>query len=189
MPSDQQDANPVNILQGLQQQLRELAERETQEMAALQQELAQLVARLEALESSSRAPKGWTLPRVRLPARGSRKARLAAGLLLGVGLAMLFTQGLRRRMVAPRLVPVAAQPLTLTLVADEPSWLEVQHLDGRGVYAGELQGRLQFPLNGGLKVLAGRPDLVRVQVGNQPERVLGRVDRVDWETFNAAGSP
>ena len=37
-----------------------------------------------------------------------------------------------------------------------------------------------LPLGRGVKVLAGRPDLVRVSVAGQRPKVLGRIDQIAW---------
>jgi hypothetical protein len=36
-------------------------------------------------------------------------------------------------------------------------------------------------------VIAGRPDLVRVQVGQAPPRLLGRIEQVSWQRFGPDG--
>ncbi|QPN66961.1 RodZ domain-containing protein [Synechococcus sp. CBW1006] len=78
--------------------------------------------------------------------------------------------------------PITSQE-QLYLQAMEPSWLEVRRLDGTMLFAGELEGEKQFPLGEGVEVSAGRPDLVTVRVDNQPPRVLGRIEEVDWHRF------
>jgi cytoskeleton protein RodZ len=75
------------------------------------------------------------------------------------------------------------QPDTLELTARGPSWLEVSTDDGKSLFHGLFSGRQSFPLGGGLRVLAGRPDLVMVQVGAAPPRPLGGVNDVDWRRF------
>ena len=94
--------------------------------------------------------------------------------------ARVISRGLR---LVATTTATAAQ---LELVAGEPSWLEVRQLNGKSLYVGELVGRQRFALGEGLQVLAGRPDLVRVQVGDAPARVLGSVETVEWQTFKPA---
>jgi hypothetical protein len=61
--------------------------------------------------------------------------------------------------------------------------VEVRSLAGPRLYAAILDGQVQLPLGRGVKVLAGRPDLVRVyRAGHQP-KVLGRIDQIAWVVF------
>ena len=157
--------------------------------AGLLQEFQQLAQRLEALEHRAESDRRRRVRRLSWPEPFPIKPIWVGGLLLGLGLAMVLSQGLRRLLEARVATPSPAVEVQLTLQADERSWLEVRDLQGRGVYAGELLGSRQFPLaGGGLQVLAGRPDLVRVQVGAEPVRVLGRVDQVKWTTFLGPGA-
>ncbi|PZV03791.1 MAG: hypothetical protein DCF23_08350 [Cyanobium sp.] len=71
----------------------------------------------------------------------------------------------------------------ISLSSAEPSWLEVRDLAGQSLFRGTLNGSRQFPLGSGVKVIAGRPDLVQVQVGQAPARPLGRIDQVSWLRF------
>lgn len=73
----------------------------------------------------------------------------------------------------------------LVLQSTQPSWLEVR--DGAGVtlFRGTFTGEKRFPMGQGLKVLAGRPDLVTATAGSQAPRSLGRIDQVVWRTFKA----
>lgn len=73
----------------------------------------------------------------------------------------------------------------LRLESRQPSWVEVRTLEGRTLYAAILKGRVQLPLGGGLKVLAGRPDLVRASRGAQLPQPLGTIDRITWVVFDA----
>ena len=94
--------------------------------------------------------------------------------------------------VAP---PVAAKPkpkpapapipTELTLSAAQPSWLTVRTAKGKVLFEGTFQGKRQFPLDGGLEVLAGRPDLVTVSQGDGPGKPLGPIDQIRWMSFNA----
>jgi hypothetical protein len=78
-------------------------------------------------------------------------------------------------------LPVAAVPGgQLRLQSSGPSWVEVRSLEGQTLYAAILQGQVRLPLGRGVRVLAGRPDLVRVSVAGQPPKVLGRIDQIAW---------
>jgi cytoskeleton protein RodZ len=92
---------------------------------------------------------------------------------------------------APAAVPAQSQaptaaPDTLVLTTEGRSWIEVTTADGRRLFRGTLEGRQVFPLGQGLRVLAGRPDLVRAQLGEGPVQVLGPIDQVQWRRFPAA---
>lgn len=80
--------------------------------------------------------------------------------------------------------PAPAEPDQLLLRSTEPSWLEVRDAGGATLFRGTLTGEQRFPLGKGLKVLAGRPDLVTAATsGSQEPRPLGRIDQVEWRTF------
>jgi cytoskeletal protein RodZ len=122
-------------------------------------------------------------------------ARLAAAiaalaLLLGVGVAQairLWSQP--RTTAAPAAAPAAepaAGPGVLQLRGDEPSWVEVRDPDGTVLFSGILEKEARFRLGAGLRVLAGRPDLVTVSVSGEPPRRLGSISEVEWQTFPPA---
>jgi len=67
-----------------------------------------------------------------------------------------------------------------------PSWLEVRDLQNRTVWIGTLRGVRRFPLGQGLRLAAGRPDLIRVRVNQGTERVLGRVEEIGWQRIRPA---
>jgi transcriptional regulator with XRE-family HTH domain len=79
--------------------------------------------------------------------------------------------------------PAPAGPALLVLRSQEPSWLEVRDSQGATVFQGTLQGEKRFPLGQGLRVMAGRPDLVRAAVEGQEPRVLGPINQVIWRSF------
>ncbi|MEB3207987.1 MAG: helix-turn-helix domain-containing protein [Synechococcus sp.] len=124
---------------------------------------------------------------------------LAAAILAGVatGGVLLRQQWLQQRAQpgpagSPIAVPTAAQPAAvaasspeLVLRSQEPSWLEVKAESGKVLFRGTFRGERRFPLGGGLQVLAGRPDLVQAQLGTAASRVLGPIDQVRWQRFNA----
>ncbi len=84
--------------------------------------------------------------------------------------------------------PPAGAPLAgneLLLSSSQPSWLEVKAPSGAVLFRGTFKGERRFPLNGGLAVLAGRPDLVVAQIGSGARQPLGRIDQVTWRRFKA----
>jgi cytoskeletal protein RodZ len=82
--------------------------------------------------------------------------------------------------------PVPAGPARLVLRSKEPSWLEVRDSQGATLFKGTLEGEKSFPLGQGLRVMAGRPDVVRAELAGQEPRVLGPIDQVIWRSFAAA---
>ena len=89
---------------------------------------------------------------------------------------------------SPRSLPTAVRPpappvASLLLSSSEPSWLSVRDGAGQSLFEGTFTGERRFPLKGGLSVMAGRPDLVKVSLGDQPSRPLGTIDQVVWHTF------
>jgi hypothetical protein len=134
-----------------------------------------------AQQSSSRAPWG--------------PARAKAALLVGLGAGLVW--GANQLRPLPRLplsqagpskpaspVPGSGVPLgQLRLQSAQPSWVEVRSLEGASLYAAILQGQVQVPVGQGVKVLAGRPDLVVVSRAGQPPKALGRIDRIEWVEF------
>lgn len=86
---------------------------------------------------------------------------------------------------APVAAPPKAAPQNLTLKAVQPSWLEVRNAKGQQLFEGTFNGERSFPLAGGLQLLAGRPDLVQVSLGDGPPRPLGRIDQIRWVSFKA----
>ena len=88
---------------------------------------------------------------------------------------------------APALTQTGATSLTLSSTSN--TWLEVKTLKGKQLFRGDFKGRKRFPLNEGLRLLAGRPDLVLVQVGGTAARPLGPISEVKWQTFAAPKAP
>jgi cytoskeletal protein RodZ len=74
-------------------------------------------------------------------------------------------------------------PDQLLLKSGEPSWLEVRDASGGTLFRGTFSGEKRFPLGSGLRVLAGRPDLVTAAVGGSEARPLGPIDQVVWRSF------
>ena len=77
---------------------------------------------------------------------------------------------------------------SLTLSSLNHTWLEVKTLKGKQLFRGDFKGRQDFSLNEGLRVLAGRPDLVLVEVGATAARPLGTVSKVQWQSFAASNA-
>lgn len=77
----------------------------------------------------------------------------------------------------------ASDELVLTITG--PSWIAVRDAAGRTLFQGTLrEGEKRFPLGDGLRVMAGRPDLVSASVAGGPARVLGTISAVQWRGFN-----
>jgi len=88
----------------------------------------------------------------------------------------------------PAVKPVA--PTSLTLISPQPSWIEVRSLVGnKQLFEGNLSGRRVFPLGQGLRVLAGRPDLVQASLGTAAAKPLGTIDQINWLTFKPTTKP
>lgn len=67
----------------------------------------------------------------------------------------------------------------------QPSWLTVRTAKGKVLFEGTFKGQRQFPLAGGLELLAGRPDLVIVSQGTAKGKPLGPIDQIRWTAFSA----
>lgn len=79
----------------------------------------------------------------------------------------------------------APVPTELTVSATQPSWLTVRTAKGKVLFEGTFNGQRQFPLAGGLELLAGRPDLVIVSQGTAKGKPLGPIDQIRWTAFSA----
>ena len=77
------------------------------------------------------------------------------------------------------------EPDQLLLTSSQPSWLEIKTKTGTSLFRGTFSGERRFPLDQGLEVLAGRPDLVRAQIGGGAAQALGAIDQVRWRSFKA----
>ena len=75
--------------------------------------------------------------------------------------------------------------MSLNVQAAEASWLEVRSGSGEVLFRGFFNGARRFPLQAGLRLLAGRPDLIEVSGASQPARKLGPISAVVWYTFAA----
>lgn len=76
-----------------------------------------------------------------------------------------------------------AAPGELILRASAPTWLEVHDADDHPLMAETFQGQRRIPLGQGLRLLAGRPDLITIQLPGTPPRRLGSIDAVGWQTI------
>ena len=120
-----------------------------------------------------------------------------AALWVGLGAGLVWGANELRplpRLPLPQLGPAQAVPSEhvspspgggvplgqLRLQSSGPSWVEVRSLEGESLYGAILQGQVLLPLGRGVRVLAGRPDLVRVSVADQRPKVLGRIDQIAW---------
>ena len=81
--------------------------------------------------------------------------------------------------------PAAANQMSLNLQAAEASWLEVRSGSGVLLFRGFFNGARRFPLQAGLRLLAGRPDLIEVSGASHPARKLGPISAVVWYSFPA----
>ncbi len=125
-------------------------------------------------------PLGQSLGRLALA------AAILAGLATGGRWFAQHWQQQQARPEAPRPpIAVATTSPKLVLRSKQPSWLEVKAAAGQVLFRGTFIGERHFPLNGGLQVLAGRPDLVQAQLGSAPSRALGPIEQVRWRRFDA----
>ncbi|TVS06733.1 MAG: helix-turn-helix domain-containing protein [Cyanobium sp. PLM2.Bin73] len=80
-------------------------------------------------------------------------------------------------------------PGELVLQPIQPSWVEVRGADGTTLFRGSLEQEQRFPLATRLEVLAGRPDLVQVSLGEAPAEAMGAIEDVRWRRFSADPAP
>jgi len=73
----------------------------------------------------------------------------------------------------------AAANAMLKLRATDTSWVEAEDLQGRTLFYGMLSSAQQLPLQGGLRIRAGRPEHVWIRIGDAAERPLE--NRMDWQ--------
>ncbi|MEB3233868.1 MAG: helix-turn-helix domain-containing protein [Cyanobacteriota bacterium] len=75
----------------------------------------------------------------------------------------------------------------ITLKAAQPSWLEVRAAgQAAPLFRGRFRGERQFPIGAGLRLRAGRPDLVLMAQGSAPAKPLGTISQIRWVTVLAA---
>jgi hypothetical protein len=75
----------------------------------------------------------------------------------------------------------------LLVIASGPSWIELRDSQWRAVYRALLKGRKRFNLGAGLSLKAGRPELLRVQLGSGPARALPPREWGTWHHFQPPG--
>ncbi|MEB3276602.1 MAG: helix-turn-helix domain-containing protein [Cyanobacteriota bacterium] len=84
----------------------------------------------------------------------------------------------------------AVRPAELQISARQPSWLEVRPVaGGKPLFRGTFLGERSFGLAQGLRLRAGRPDLVFVSDGSAAPKPLGTVSQIRWVTFRAQARP
>ncbi|MEB3255989.1 MAG: helix-turn-helix domain-containing protein [Synechococcaceae cyanobacterium] len=130
---------------------------------------------------------------------GIAAAVAALTVLLALLLAQAFRQWPTPRLAEPprpvpgkgkgATPPAPAGPGVLVLRSDEPSWVEVRDNNGQILFSGQLEKEGRFRLGPGLRVLAGRPDLVTASVGSEPPRRLGTISQVAWQDFPPPPAP
>jgi hypothetical protein len=76
-------------------------------------------------------------------------------------------------------------PDSLRLRAQGECWLELQTLDGRRVFMGTLQKgeERRLALGDGLRLLAGRPDLLELAIGTNDFSTFGSIEQIEWTTL------
>ena len=67
----------------------------------------------------------------------------------------------------------------------------MQTLDGRRVFMATLQEgeERRLALGEGLRLLAGRPDLLDVAIGTGDFSVLGAIEAIEWTTLRPEAEP
>ncbi len=78
---------------------------------------------------------------------------------------------------------LTAAPGELILTASAPTWLEVHDADDHPLMAETFQGQRRIPIGQGLRLLAGRPDLITIRLPGNPPQRLGSIDAVGWQTI------
>jgi len=77
--------------------------------------------------------------------------------------------------------------LTLQIRSSGETWLDVRNLRGASLYVGLFSGERRFPIGQGLRLNAGKPELVTIRVGDGPERGLGHPGWWVWHSFGPDG--
>ncbi|MCP9928316.1 DUF4115 domain-containing protein [Cyanobium sp. CH-040] len=149
------------------------------------------------------------------PSASSRTRLLLTAAITTLAVAALVAGlGLWRRSRGPQLAtpaaPQAAAPTPGPASAPKPAsqpdpdqepqlrlrfngecWIEVQTLTGETVLVNTFQDgeTRSLPIGEGLRLLAGRPDLLEVSVGEGEFRSVGPIDRIDWVVIRAPDRP
>lgn len=130
-------------------------------------------------------------------------ALVAASLAVACGVALIGVVALRllRPSPAPRQPTPAVTPLPrpparpaapeLRLRARGECWLEVRGLDGALLLITTLRKgqTASVPLRAGVRLRAGRPDLLELAAADQPFRTFGAVGDLGWQTVMADDTP
>lgn len=161
--------------------------------AALWRRLPAWLARRRRRRPSLRWPRPSQPPR---PVLLALLAAAGVGVVGGVGLQQwrLHTSGAgasASRAAAAAGSATAAgetQPgLTLQIRSSSETWLDVRNLRGASLYVGLFSGERRFPIGQGLRLNAGKPELVTIRVGDGPERGLGHPGWWVWHSFGPDG--
>ena len=123
------------------------------------------------------------------PWRGLLVVGAVAAAVVVVGQRIAVTRATLRPVLPSAAQPAAVVPRPtaspqLLLQARQPSWIEVRsERGGAGLFRGLLRGQRRFALDQGLRVLAGRPDLVMVSNQGRAPQALGPISAVRWVRF------
>ncbi|MCP9816812.1 hypothetical protein KBY76_09045 [Synechococcus sp. GreenBA-s] len=142
-----------------------------------------------------RLPLGWPSvrwPRPSQPPRPILLALLAAagvGVVGGVGLQQwrLHTSGAGASASRATAAGEIQPGLTLEIRSSSETWLDVRNLRGASLYVGLFSGERRFPIGQGLRLNAGKPELVTIRVDDGPERGLGHPGWWVWHSFGPDG--
>jgi len=130
-------------------------------------------------------------------------ALVAVSLVVACGVALIGALGLRllQPASAPRRPVAAEKPLPrpagrpaapqLRLRARGECWLEVRDLDGTLLLGTTLrQGQTTtVPLGAGVRLRAGRPDLLELAAADQPFRSFGAIGDIGWQIVTPELTP
>lgn len=149
---------------------------------------------LQALLKRFSPPRGWPTPRSCYTPRSWPRPLLRGGAAIGVlGMSLLALGSLSHHLPMPQLSRLlnltsadagAIGPEELQLIS-KGSWIEVLDASGQPLYAGILEGERRFTIGPGLRLTAGRPDLVTYRIGNRPVVPLGPIEDVGWRTLDS----
>jgi hypothetical protein len=138
-------------------------------------------------EGKRERPRLW----LRSPRRRLRPLLWGAAGITVLGLSLLTLGPLVRHWPQAQflkmLMPTPADPNALgpeeLQIISQGSWVEVEDASGSSLYAGILEGERRFTIGPGLRLNAGRPDLVRYRIGQRPFAPLGAIEDVGWRTL------
>ena len=137
-----------------------------------------------ALKTREEGKRDWISQRAKKPKPRWQPIGIGLAVLVALGAISLVRQQPAPKQVAKPAVPASVprqQALELELVSVEPIWLAVRAQgEQKLVYEGNFQGKKLFPLGKGLELRSGRPDLVKIRLGEQPAKALGSIDRIEW---------